>query len=289
MATTTDELWSWNGTLLNQPYWNIGTVGGSRFSLPALRGQDIPVPFQAGQQYRKKFPDSRVITLVMWAAGIDQTTGNPAADQRLAWNNNYQQIRAIFWTRDMNGSVQGSLSRSWYTSQQGSPALITATALGEIAGTMEPTMTGRTRSDFSVDILLADPYFYGVPQNQTCVYNTNTAITNFGEGVAGEGAQSSFTVKLNGPLTNPTLTNQTAGASVTFTGTIATGSTNAVTLDIVNYTAFTGAGANVSAKVTHAGARRWMGLLPAANTLKLTSTNGADTGTAVVTWNPPYL
>ena len=48
------ELWYWNGTALNQPYWNIATFGGSRAGLPTLRGQNYEVPYRAGQLWRAK-------------------------------------------------------------------------------------------------------------------------------------------------------------------------------------------------------------------------------------------
>lgn len=294
MAATTVEVWQWNGTTLNQPYWNIATFGGSRLAAPPLRGTNIQIPYIGGQQWRFKAPDSRVITLIMWVAGVDQTTGNPAADQFTAWSNNFQQLRQMFWTANLNGSLQGSLARTWNITQGGTTGLVTATAQAEIAGSMEPTMTGRTRADLSVDLLLADPYFYGSQQSQTLSYNVATNVTNLGEGVAGSGLAGTMLVKFNGPLTNPTLTNTTAGVSVTYSGTISSGTSNAVTLDCVNFTATTGGGSNVIGNVSHSGARVWMGLLGAASngglqSMKLTSTNGGDTGTCTLTWTPPYL
>lgn len=292
MALTTDEVWSFNGTPLNQPYWNISTFGGSRYSLPLLRGQNIEVPFTAGQEWRYKLPDSRTVTLVMWAAGVDQVTLFPAADQRKAFNNNFQQLRQLFWQANLSGSVQCPLQRTWFLTQSGIDQLVTGTAQAEIAGSMEPTMTGRTRADFSVDLLLADPYFYGTLQTQTLAYNSAATVINLGEGVVGSGLSCTFTAQLNGPLTNPTLTNSTAGVSVTYNATIPGG--QFLTLDIVNFTAVDSNGVNQIGSVTHAGARMWMGLLGAGvgtgrNTLKLTSTNGSDTGNCVLQWTPPYI
>jgi hypothetical protein len=243
------------------------------------------VPYAAGQTYRQKYPDSRTITLMMWTAGINQTSGNPdPTNQLLTWNNNYQQLRAAFWVRNANGSAQAPLVRQW---SLGTGTLVSATAMAEIAGTMEPTMTGRTRADFQVDLLLADPYFYGASQNQTLAYNTVTAVTNLGEGVVAEGSGGTFTIQLNGPLTNPTLTNSTTGVSVTYGATIASG--HYVLVDTVGFSALTDAAANVIAQISHAGARRWMVLASGSNSLKLTSTNGGDTGTAALVWTPPYL
>jgi hypothetical protein len=289
-SPTTTEYWTWNGTSLNQAWWNIATIGGSRYSLPVLRGSNYTVPFQTGQVQRPKFADSRVITLLMWVAGVNQTTGNPdPSNQILAWNNNYQQLRAMFWQMAANGSQQGELVRQWDITQNGSTAIVSATANAEIASTMEPTMTGRTRADMSIDFLLADPYFYGNEQSQTLTRNNPTNVTNLGEGVAGEASEGFLTVTFNGTLTNPTLTNSTAGVSVTYSGSIASGSSNAVSLDCVNFLASSTNAGNVIGNVQHAGARRWMVLLSGTNSLELTSTGGSDSGNCVVQWQPPYL
>ncbi len=66
-TNTTPEFWTFNGVSLNRPCWllpsNISTLGGARFGLPALRGSNIQVAFQNGQQWRSKVADSRVLTL----------------------------------------------------------------------------------------------------------------------------------------------------------------------------------------------------------------------------------
>lgn len=235
-------------------------------------------------------PDSRTITFVMWTAGIDQSTGNPAQDQRLSWNNNWQQLRAAFWTRGTQGSTQGTLSRLWYLTQGGVAQLVSASALGEVAGSMEPTMTGRTRADFSVDILLADPYFYGATVTQPLTLGTTQPVTNYGEGVAGEGQPSSlnsFTLTLNGPLTVPTLTNPTAGVSLTYGASIPSGVS--VSIDLLRFLATDSLGANQVAQIRHAGSRFWFLLLSGVNSLALSSLSSADSGNGSLVFAPPYL
>lgn len=292
MTVTTSEFWDWQGTPLNQPWWNVTSFGGSRQDLPLLRGQNYPVAFRGGQMWRPKQADQRVITLAMWAAGVDQVSGNPAADQRLAFNNNFQQLRSMFWLTGNAGSALGALTRRWYLTQNGSTGIVQATAMAEIAGTMQPTMAGRTRADFAVDFLLADPYFYGGVQAQTLAYNTAVSINNLGDANVGMGQQSGqggvpFTIQLVGPLTNPTVTNSTNGVSVTVAYTIGGG--QSCTLDVLAYTALDQGNASHLGVVSHAGARPWMVLWPDINVLRLTSTNGGDTGHAVVTWQPGYL
>lgn len=293
MSPTTNEFWDWEGTALNQPWWNITSFGGSRQDLPLLRGQNYPVAYRDGQMWRPKNPDQRVITLAMWIAGVDQSTGIPAADQRLAFNNNFQQLRSLFWELDGSlGSELGALTRRWHLTQNGTTGIVQATAQAELAGTMQPAMSGRTKADASVDFLLADPYFYGAQQAAALPYNTASALQNLGDAAIGRGQPPGlggvpFTLQLFGPLTNPTVTNSTNGVSVSISTTIATG--HNITLDVLSYTAYDDAGASHLGQVTHAGARPWMLLARGLNTLKLTSTNGADTGACVVTWQPPYL
>lgn len=292
LTPTTTEYWSWNGVALNMPFWNLTTWGGSRQDAPTLRGQNYAVAYRAGQQWRAKQPDQRALSMAMWAAGIDQNTGVPASDQKLAFNSNFQQLRSMFWAQGAGGSAQGALTRRWYVTQGGSPVVVAATAQAEVAGTMQPVMTGRTRADFTVDLLLADPYFYGAQQVQSLGYNSPANVPNLGDGAVGFGQPSQtsgvvFTIQLNGPLTSPKLTNSTAGVSVSVSYTIPTG--HYCILDVMNYFATDDAGISHLGVVSHTGARPWMILLPGSNSLNLTSTNGSDTGSATLTWSPPYL
>lgn len=228
----------------------------------------------------------------MWTAGIDTATGQAGQDQRLSFNSNFQALRSALFTQGNYGSALGALTRRWDLMQNGVHTLVTATAQAELAGAMTPAMAGRTRADFAVDFNLADPFFYGAQEAYTLPYNTVFGINNLGDSVVGFGQPSGlggvpFTVRLTGPLTNPTLTNSTTGVSVTVSYTITAG--RYCTLDIPNYTAYDDLGGNHLGVVSHAGARPWMILAEGNNSLKLTSTNVADSGSATVTYRPGYL
>lgn len=267
------ETWSFNGLALSQPYWNISSFGGSRFALPTLRGQNYAVPYRAGQAQRAKFPDQRTLTLAMWVDGANGSPVDsyPPADQRLAFNNAFQALRQAIFQLGANGSAQGQLERQWYI-KQGTAKLVAATAMAEFAGSMEPAMNSRVNAAFSVDFLLADPFFYGALQT-VAVTTSGGTITGLGEGVAGIGfpsAVNSFTVAITAACT---VTNTTAGVAFTFNPV---GSpTYPVTLDILNYTAVDSAGANWIAAVSHTGSRTWMVILPGSNAI----TNSAGTAT----------
>ena len=66
-----EELWYFQGNALQDPFgaWSISTMGGSRFGLPVLRGQNVAVPYRAGQSWQPKFPDARTVSLTMWTSG----------------------------------------------------------------------------------------------------------------------------------------------------------------------------------------------------------------------------
>jgi hypothetical protein len=275
------ELWFWNGIPLSSPFYNVSTFGGSRFGIPVNRGQDYQVPYRSGQLFRGKYLDERTVTLNMWTdSQMSANQSYPAADPRRAFNDNFQMLRQLFTTRGAQGSVQGQLQRNWYLTQGGSPTMVESVAMAEIAGSMDPTMNGRLSAVFSVDLLLSDPHFYGAEQSQV-VSTAGGAISNLGEGVAGEGFASTvntFTVTISQACT---VTNSTAGVSFTHSGAGVV--TWPVIIDVLRYTATDTAGNNVVGGLTHIGSRMWMCLLSGLNTIAVTS------GTALFQWCPPYI
>lgn len=277
------EVWSYNGVQLNQPWMNITTFGGARYNLPTLRGQNYQVPFRAGQLNRQKWPDQRTLTLTMWVDGTKSASGAIVGDPRLQFNNYWQQLRNNLWNRAAGGSLPTTLTRNWYITQAGVNGLVQATAIAEIAGSMDPTMNGRLSAVASIDFLLADPYFYGNQRSQA-ISTAGGTITTYGEGTVGEGfpsAVAGFTVQVTA---NTTVNNTTAGAQFTFNSALCpTPVTFPVTLDVLRDTAVDAAGNNQIAGVTHAGSRMWTCLVTGANAI----TNTA--GTATFTFNDAYV
>ena len=257
---------------------NIASFGGARYGLPTLRGQNYAVPYRAGQLNRQKYPDQRTETITMWVDGTKSSDGSVVGDPRLAFNNHWQQLRQLLWTRNAGGSTQGQLQRNWHLTQNGVNGLVTATAMAEIAGSMDPTMNSRTACVASIDFLLSDPYFYG--NQRTQAVTTSGTITAYGEGVVGEGfpsAASGFTVSITAACT---VHNTTAGVSFTCGGT---GVTFPVTVDVLNDTAMDNAGVNQVGNITHSGGRAWMSLVNGANAITVSA------GTATFTWNDCYV
>lgn len=287
-ARTTDEAWEIDGVSLHQYGWNVATVGGSRYDLPPLRGENIRLAYRPGAVHRPKVADSRTINLIMWVSGADPATGNAVNDQRLRWNDSWDFLRRLVWKPH---GTQVTLTRRWWLTDPatGNPQLVVASGLAEIADQMPPTMTGRFRADFAMTLLMADPFFYGPEVEVPLVRGQPVSVVNPGHDVS---AHTGLEVEFIGPLINPRLTNITADPNtwVQYNGPISTG--QSVLCDVGAYQATRlPAGANHINLIRHSGARHWMGLLPGTNSLSLTSGTAATGGygNARLRYRPPYV
>jgi len=273
MANSSPEYWDIDGVSLHQYGWSVTTFGGSRYDLPPWRGENIKFAYRPGQIHRNKTPDSRTVELVMWLAGADPGTGNATGDPLLRFNDSWDFLRRTVWRPD--GS-QVSLTRRWFLTIGGSKTLLAATAQAQVQDSMSPTMTGRTRADFTMSMLLADPFFYG--DEVEVNFSGSTTVVNPGHGIA---AHNNMEIELSSGarLTNTSLTPNVW---------VQVGGSGRAVLDVGNFTATsTGysaySGPNRLGDVTHSGARRWMALVPGTNNLTCSS------GTATIRYRPPYI
>lgn len=277
MSNSSEEYWELDGTSLNQYCWSIKTLGGSRLAVPKLRGDNTLFPFRDGRMFRSKYADSRVITLAMWVAGIDPDTDQPSTNQTVQFNDNWKALQRLFWSPEQ----QLTLTRRWWENVD-SPVLREATALCELAGTMDPTMTGRTRADFAVDLLLSDPYFYG-PEISVNLPAADTVVVHNPGDIS---IWTSIKIELNGELVSPVITNATASTWMRVNTAVLAAPVN---VDVGAFTVINSFdNSNLLSSVTHSGFKAWMRLLPGDNSLKLTST-GNSTGNAVISFKPAYL
>ncbi len=305
MANNTPEFWSIDGVSLHQYGWSVTTVGGARYDVPPKRGENITLGYRPGQVHRPKLLDQRVISLVMFLVGWDPATGNVnVPDQRLQWNDSWDFLRRLVYKHQYQTGGRVTLTRRWFLTpvtiptsgsplQQGDPGvptpgarLVTAQALAELSSDMAPSMTGRFRSDFQIDLTLADPYFYGTPVTATLSPGQTQNVWNDGHDLAWH---AYMYIDLKGPLVKPIVRNLSTSPMTYFVynGTINAGQTIRVTPG--QYTALqtTANNANRIGYISHAGARQFMLLLPGHNQLRLDATSGS--GTAEVVWRPPYI
>jgi hypothetical protein len=268
MTATTDETWTINGVLLNTYAYNISTLSG-REVLPVVRGENAQVPQRRGRIWVPKTVDQVTRTLAMWVRGSD-VDGDISNDPTAQFNENLRAIKRLFADTSQQLEIEKKVRYL--------DGLLTLTGRASHDGGMSPEWQGhRTIATFSVDLVFADPYWYGALESDV-VPSGGGPLVNPGDVRA-----DAMTITLTGPLTNPILKNMSHPAKpyVKYTGTIGAGVT--VVLDTEEFTALLGS-TNVIGAISHAGTPRWMELLPGTNTMTLTG--GA--GSATVAYHPPY-
>lgn len=271
-----------DGVSLHQYGWSVATIGGSRYDVPTRRGDNIKLAYRPGEVHRPKLVEPRTVTLIMWMTGTDPASGTVATDGILQWNDNWDTLRRLFWKANGGRVV---LTRRTKLTIDDDPEILVTEAQAELADTLAPKMTGRTRVEFAVNFLLADPFFYGAEDETELDVGDPTTITNPGHETA---AHNHFEIDLIGPLTNPRVTNATTTPDVwvQYTGTIGSGVT--VRLSIPDFTATRlSDNASVIGGISHSGTRHWMALQPGNNSLTLTASSGS--GSAELRYRPPYI
>lgn len=280
MSNTTDIYWDVDGQSLHTWAWNIETLGGERDGVPPFRGENMKTPYRPGTRHAPKLPDERTLTLLMWTKASDQdgVEGTTEAEKLEQMFANRRALKRLFWN---DNGQQVNLTKRWYEGGD----ILSATAKVELANSMAASMSGPYLGKFSVDLLMADPFFYADIAEVDFAVDIGSIIHNPGDAwTTGTGCK----VEFHGPLTNPKLTNLSPTPNIWFqlATSIATG--DFVTVDFDNWTVTRDSdGANLIGGLTHSGAHQWLKLRPGDNALILEATSG--TGSAHVLFAAPYL
>ena len=273
--TTVEELLV-DGELLNTYAYNLTTWSG-RSGTPPIVGENRQVVGRPGSSWQRKDFGERIEMWSMWVLGCDEDGLFPVEHSRRAqFNANLDALKRLFGVRHRELALTRKLLMP--------SGLVTHTASGEVVNALDPqTMAGATRATFSVEMRLADPFWYGEVVNAT-VDSTGAEVTNPGTTMA-QKMQLVFT----GPLTFPRLVNTDIGVEVRLNRSLTGGQT--VTLDTDLFTAVTNTSDNAIADVLQFGSDWWMELLPGANSMALNNwTGGAvGSGSVAVSFLPPYL
>src|ERR1700712_5115078 len=139
MSNSSPEYWSitdvdGNEVSLHQWGWAVTTVGGSRYDLPPRRGTDMTMAYRPGQVHRRKLPDARQMSLIMFMAGWDPSTGNAPASQLQQWNDNWDKLRRLVSRHSLLDDQRVKLTRRWFLTAPDFPA----TRAGDIAIVGDP-------------------------------------------------------------------------------------------------------------------------------------------------------
>lgn len=177
MTTTTAEYWSVITPAgveypLNTLAKNIETWGEDRQAPIPLRGEDSVIPWMPGEKEQVRVPDARTMSMGMWVIGCDDD-GNVPIDRtaREQFVRNWLLLRRIFHSQGLIYTLRKRFYDESYT-------LRTADARVRYEGGLSPAMMGRTGAKFTIDLRLADPYFYSTVGVSLSLNSTVDAAAN---------------------------------------------------------------------------------------------------------------
>lgn len=272
-TVTTDRYWAVDGYSLQSYAFNITSWGGDRQAPPSFRGENVTIPFRTGAAFVPKVVDERTMTLGMWVQGCNEDGSAPTTlDKRAQFEANWTKLRSLLW----QPYRQIALSKRVVYPDG---TLHTVTAQAQFAGGLNLSMTGSQRADFTVDLRLADPYFYGDPINVSV--GTSSLVT-----VLGDARTTKITMSIPGPKSNPTIALATAGPSpyLRYNGTITNGSAVAIDVEAATATYYGDGVTQVrTGLVTNGNAFEWFHLDP--GTVNVLSASGSFS----MTYQPAFL
>jgi hypothetical protein len=228
------------------------------------------VPYQTGQTYVSKVPDSRTITLNMWVTGANSDGSIPRNPSALAnFQANLNSLQNLFW--NIRGQMQLSQVMMYPDT-----TLHTVTAMAEYVGGLQPSMQGNSAAIFSVDLLLADPFFYGSAISQTLANSGTTTFT-----VLGDDRTEAITVNANGAWNNLRVQNATPSNQPYFQYNYAAGSGDVIAVDVANFKVthtVGGIAGQAAGRISHGADPFWLYLNPGSQSVAVSA---SGTGTSI--------
>jgi hypothetical protein len=234
------------------------------YDLPPVRDSNVLIPLKDGRTWVRKCYDQRKITFGMTFMGSSLSDLQTNIDAMLA---------------KLSVRTQAYLVQTM-------PDSSTRQAYAEVISEIKLKHNGPYLAQATVDFLLAEPFFRG-----TVLYEVEATIDtsphDFDVVNAGSAEDRSSIITFTGPLSHPTITNTTTGATLEYNAALAAGS-NIITVNCANLTAVDETAASVLNKIIHTGDPAFM--VWAAGTNHCHVTDGtATTGKVKAAFYPPYL
>jgi len=272
-----------DGTSLMTYAYAISSITGTQ-RLPPKVGDNIRIPYRHGEIWKPKTYDQNVITLGMWVRGYDVNNNIPAWGEKAQFNSNLRTLKRLFAPVGRQLQLQRRvLFNTGYEVHTGQ---------GEAASQMDAQGVSRTLCTFSIDLRMADPWWYGTQVTTPGITSAGATIFNPGDVDA-----TSLVIRFNGPLNQAMLTNTSitggygpgGNVLVIVAENIAAG--HWVQLDCAAFTAVDDTGASQLATIAHQGTQRWMVLQPGNNIFTLGNWLGGavGAGNVTITYAPPYI
>lgn len=133
--------------------WSVKSFSGTRFAGPSKRGENISVPFRNGALYTPKMRGAKSFTMSMWVLPHHPDGGkDPSMTYEQRSHANYL---AIMDAVDVDGLFL--LKKRWWENG----AVQVAVAQAEFIQASSADSDDKLGFNLSIDVSLADPYFYG--------------------------------------------------------------------------------------------------------------------------------
>lgn len=235
---------------------------------PPARGEDRVVARRNGRVARKRYWDGRIQSLIVWALAEDVYGRRPNAS-----------VGALDKLRRIFGDGQVDLSRV-IDMPDGTVQTRTAGAQLVDAFVSErfPIRSGRTYVSVALDLYMADPYWRGVERKKRSG-NGNLRLVN-----PGTVRDNDVRVLVEGPVSQPTVTNTTTGDAFTVDVTVPDG--DLLTVDARDFTATVTDGYGAVESVLGDVSRDQVEIMTVAPSTNHFTSSG---GTMHVRWRPAWL
>jgi hypothetical protein len=242
------------------------------YSVPPLRGEDVPIASYPGEVWLEKQHSPRRIDLELLM--YDQTGGSVfGIIQELAQAFGIHNQGTLTHFRPDGTTVSASAQVNGWTSKRSN------------AGPWNPVQQGLMVIWYLavVPFTLTDPYFYGPPITVTSDISGGSAVQSLTHPGTVRGHKPVFTFA--GPCLNPGIVNAANSVSVQCLVTVPSGQSL-----IIDSGAWTAAlnGVSVIGSIVHAGAFPFMFLEPGPNALTASGGTGSP-ATITTTFAPPWF
>jgi hypothetical protein len=256
------ESWTVDGQNLSQFAFDIQTYDGLDVT-PDLKGEDVDIPQSHGVLPVTNYFREGHKAVSMIVSTADPATGvvpQNINDQRVNFDKNLDSLLKIFYRRKLLNVVR--------TLSDGSQR----TALCKVVSGIQPTTLGLASGQVSFDLMLPYSFWRDVGNTVQTIAIANGAaeVLYFNQFDAATAPMSDLQYTIQGPLTNPKLTDLETGAWVQYTAAaMAAGQT--LRLD-AGYMTITGGGGLATPSlttITHGGDPRWLTAVPSIDGIKI--------------------
>lgn len=275
---TNDLQVEFNGQLMGDDVSGLEIVSFTPFQYPAVRSSDYERPLDHGLIPGTDYFGGRTVYLQL------EVWGGWTAVREVLSAFTLGTEAALVWQLGTVGKLQVNArvrKRDPLVIDEGYAVGNTTTVTVEFYCT-DPRVYSNAVNTVNATLTTASP---GLTFNVTPNLSFGGASTSGAALITNAGTfETRPVIRINGPITNPYLLNETTGKTLAFNGTIASG--DYIDVDFLNRTVIlNGTGSRYFWIVDSSG---WWNLIPGANSVRLGGSPGSPSPTMTVQWRDAY-